>query len=490
MLILSLLAGVFTGCSDDANQSPALVDELALPGDLSDFIAVDFDGDSLREVLAFGCYQRDSIPSRWGAVYSMNNGRLDSAPIIRFDLPDHAVVFDIGDCDGDGKPEVLYLADDGLYSIKIDGLRVEKPKRIIETRTIFFLPTPRFASRWDFFRELSGDDRNIIIIPSIASVSVYYIENSAVKKSDDIFYKLHAHSSAPPIAESRTSNQLGFDFELPFFEFLDYDGDGIEDLYIIDDDSEVDIYIRSFNGSFSDKPVSKPGGRFRDGDIATHTEILARDINGDGLGDLVISSYTGGVKNLESKIEIYLCKTRGGHGDTASFEHTIPNSAGVLFLTDLNHDGRTDMVIPALRIGITALLKMLILNRVDLGLEVFLQQPGGVFPTTPSMSTTISASADLNSGQISFGGNIAASADFNGDRLSDFLIETGDGTLNIYYGSVGNVLEPEPGWTYQLPTPSSIIAEDCDNDGISEIFAFYNNSSTDRDIIRVIHVGQ
>ncbi|MEE9554289.1 MAG: VCBS repeat-containing protein [candidate division Zixibacteria bacterium] len=492
MLVLSLLAGVIIGCSDRPDQNPALIDELRLPGDLCDFITADFDGDSLLEVLAFGCYDRGSIPSRWGAAYFVNGGRFDTSQVIRFDIPDNAILFDTGDIDGDGRPEALYLADDGLYSIKIDRVGADEPRRIIQSKTIFLLPTPRFASHWDFFRELSGNDRNLVIIPSIASIGIYSIQNGVVKKSDDISYKLHAHSSSPAIAENRISNQLGFDFDLPFFEFLDFDGDGIEDLYIIDDDAKVDIYTRSFDGGFSDEPVSSIDGKYRAGNGENNAgiKILPRDINGDGLGDLVISSYTGGIKDLESKIEVYFCRSRGSHDSVASFRHTIPNSEAMLFLTDLNHDGRMDMVIPAFRMGITALLKMLVLNRVDLGLEIFLQQPGAIFPEIPSMSTAISTTIDLNSSQGYFGANIASGGDFNGDRLCDFLIETGDGTIDIYYGSVGNVLESEPGWTYQLPIPSSIIAEDCDNDGISEIFAFYNNAPTERDIIRVIHVGR
>jgi len=464
------------------------VDTLDLPGFLCDFILTDFEGDQSGEVVALGCSDIDSLSTRWGAIFGIKDDRFESSPRTSFDIPSEAVVFDAGDIDGDGSPEILYLASDGLYAMEIDGIAASRPRLVIKTETMFLFPTPKSVSHWDFYKSTKVTGQSIILIPAIDVIRVYDFENGAVSGSHVIPFKTHGHASRARIAENRAARRLGFDFDLPFIDMLDYNGDGINDLYVINDDGDIDIFTRSFDGDFSRQPAIHMAGAFG-GDSNAETEVLARDINGDGLGDLVVSRYTGGVKNLESKIEVYLCKTRGGHNRSPAFEHTIPNSAGVLFLSDINHDGRSDIVITAIRIGMTAMLKMLILNRVDLGLEVFLQQPGGTFPSTPSMSATMAVLADLNSGEINFAENIAVKADFNGDSLRDFLIETGDGVLNIYYGVAGGIFETEPGWIYPLPKPSSILAEDCDNDGISEIFAFYNDSPTDRDIIRVVHVG-
>ena len=49
-LALSLIS--ITGCSGREEPGTASVDELNLPGDLSDFLMADFDGDSHMEILA------------------------------------------------------------------------------------------------------------------------------------------------------------------------------------------------------------------------------------------------------------------------------------------------------------------------------------------------------------------------------------------------------------------------------------------------------
>lgn len=491
-LTLALSLIFISACGKKADQGPATVDELKLPGDLCDFIMTDIDGDSLREIIALTCDTSRTETGRKASVFYQSDHRYGLSPRIVIDLPENAVVFDTGDIDGDGRPELLYLAGDGLYAIAINSDGAGNPKRVITDDSIFLIHTPRSVAYWDFFKPQANTDRSIAIMPSLNVVNIYAISKGIISKSGEIPVQFKARSHGRSVSESRDLQQLAFDFRLPVFEMMDYNGDGIEDLYVIDD-GDVDIYTRSFDGSLSGQPVARTNGRFRQqtGDAVSYADIVARDINGDGLGDLLVSHYIGGVKNLESRIDVYLCRAREGHDSQPSFSRLIKNSAGMALLPDFNHDGRTDIVIPALKIGILALVKMLVLDHVDLGLEIFLQEPGGQFPAEPSMSTTIRASADLNSDNINFGNNIAAGGDFNGDGLCDFLVETGKGNLNIYFGTVGSVLAPEPGWRYRLPgQPSSILAVDCDNDSISEILAFYSGSSSDNGEIAVIHVGQ
>lgn len=491
VIVSAFSLGPFSGCSSEGRMGAASVDELKLPGDLCDFIPVDLDNDSIEEIIAFSCSSNPDPPARWASIFAQENDHFKKAPQMNIELPDDAVVFDSGDIDGDGQPELLFLTGHGLSAIKIGEDGRSDPIRIIEIQTIFQIPTPRSADYCDFFRHLSQGNRDLLIIPTVTGVSIYTSGKDNKIEIGKIPLHFSASISGTAMAESRSHDQVAYNFRLPLFEFIDYDGDGVEDLYVIDN-GDVDIYLRSFDGTFAPEPVSRTNGIFRVDNPGAEeaTEIMARDINADGLGDLIVTRRSGGVKNLESDIDVFPCRARGGHDQIPSFHHSIRNSAGIALLSDLNHDGRLDIVIPSMKTGILAILKILILNRIDLGLEIFLQEPGGRFPDQPSMSNIITASADLNSGAIHFGNNIATSCDFNGDRLCDLLIETGDGTLNVYYGAIGEVISEKPGWTYRIPAPSSVLASDLDNDGISEILAFYNDADADRDIIRVIHVGE
>lgn len=489
--VLIALSVLIVNCSRKETRGSALVCELNLPGDLGDFAMADFDGDSLLEIIALCADDRGPEPARRGCVFYQSEGAYEPDSGVIFDVPPDAVAFDTGDIDGDNRPEILYLSHEGLYAMKVTGGKIESPRPVIEKTTVFHLPTSESVSYWDFYRVSPRSDRAFLLIPTLSGLSVYSVGNRGVAQATDIPLHHRAAARSGGIFEMR--DRIGFTYKyfLPVIEFCDYDGDGVEDIFIIDD-RDVSIFAGNLQGGFEKDPIDRPCDKLwpeARGDD-TDFNVQVRDLNRDGLADLIVSQNRGGIKNLESNIRIYLCEIREGYNETPSFSRNVSNSAGMAYLHDLNNDGRIDIVIPALKIGITALMKMLILNRLDLALDVYLQAAGGRYPDEPSLSTSISALVDLDTGNISFGENIAVTGDFNGDNLSDFLIETGDGTLDIYFGTIGTALARSPGWSYKLPKPSSIMAADCDNDGFSEILAFYGSAQVDSSMIRVVHVGR
>lgn len=488
---LALSSISVTGCSSQEKSGTAFVDELNLPSELSDFIMADFNGDSLMEILALCADGRAPVPDRKGCIFYQSGGAYKSDPDLVFDIPHDAVVFDTGDIDGDNRPEILYLSYDGIFAIKVNDGKVEDPRLVLERTTIFYLPTTESVSYWDFYRVSPRNNRTFLLIPTFSSLSIYSVDNSGVAPVTDIPIKYRAAAISPGISEMRDRMAFTYQYSLPVIEFCDYNGDGVEDMFFIDD-TRMSIYAGTFQGGFVRDPVDCSYEKlWPDADAGdTEFNLQVEDLNRDGLADLIVSQISGGVKSLESNIKIYICNAREGYNEIPSFNRNISNSAGMAYLHDLNNDGRIDIVIPALKIGITALMKMLILSRLDLGLDIYLQGAGGRYPDEPSLSTSISATVDLNAGNIGYGENIAITGDFNGDNLSDFLLETGDGTLDIYFGTIGTVLASNPGWSFKLPKPSSILAADCDNDGISEILAFYGSEEDDRGKIRVVRVGR
>lgn len=467
------------------------MEELNLPSELSDFLMADFNGDSLMEILALCADCSAPVPLRKGCLFYQSGGAYKSDPDLVFDIPNDAVVFDTGDIDGDNRPEILYLSYEGLYAIKVTDSKVEAPRQVVGKTTIFYLPTTESVSYWDFYRISPQNNRTFLLIPTFSSLSIYAVDSSGVAPVTDIPIQHRAATHSAGISEMRDRRASTYLYSLPVIEFCDYNGDGIEDIFVIDN-THMSIFAGTFQGGFIKKPVDRSYEKLWPDAEREYSEfnLQVEDLNRDGLADLIVSQSSGGVKNLESNIKIYLCNVREGYNEIPSFSRNISNSAGMTYLHDLNNDGRVDIVIPALKIGITALMKMLILSRLDLGLDIYLQEVGGRYPDEPSLSTSISSMVDLNAGNISFGENIAITGDFNGDNLSDFLIETGDGTLDIYFGAIGTVLAKSPGWSYKLPKPSSIMAADCDSDGISEILAFYRSAEADRGQIRIMHVGQ
>lgn len=489
-LLIAFLV-LLPGCSRKIRPGAATVEELNLTGDLSDYILVDFDGDDIEELLVFCATGEHPDIIRSGCLFRQEDGKFGSEPIPVFDIPEKAIVFDTGDVDGDGVPEIVYLSTDGMSYFDVAGGNILPGQPLIEEISVFNLRTAESAIHWDFFREILRSDRALCVVPTLEGLSLYTVRNGVVSLSGSVPMGFRASTVTPPLAEFRNMSPLTYCIEVPSLEFADYNGDGIHDMFVMYG-RDVSIYAGNLRGDFGDEPIARPGDELwtEVEDSESENSLQVKDINRDGLADLIYTNNRGNISNLVSNVRIHLCKPRGGYDQVPSFSHDISNSAGMAYIHDINHDGRDDMIIPSLKIGITALMKILILKRLDVGLNIFLQNAGGGYDNEPSLTTNIAASADLNAGNIGLGNNIAVAGDFNGDNLCDFLIETGQGRLDIYYGTVGSVLSDKVGWSYEIPRPSAILARDCDNDGISEIFAFYGGARADRNKIRVIRVGQ
>jgi hypothetical protein len=482
---------LLSGCSRRHKQGEAILEELNLPGDLSDYLLVDFDGDAKDELLAFCAADESSHKARSGCLFRQVNGKFGPEPVAIFDIPEKAILFDTGDVDGDGAPEITYLTTDGMSYFDVTDGNILPGQQLIAEISVFNLGTAESAIHWDFFREMQRGDRALCVIPTLDGLSLYTVRNGSISYTGNVPIGFRASTMAPRMSEFRNMSPLSYCIDVPSLEFGDYNGDGIDDMFVMYG-KDVSIYAGSLQGDYGAEPIARPSEQLWADidDSDSENNLQVKDINRDGLADLVLSNNRGSISKLVSNVSIHLCKPRGGYDQVPSFSHDISNSAGMAYIHDINNDGRDDMIIPSLKIGITALMKILILKRLDIGLNVFLQNASGGYDSEPSLTTNIAASTDLNSGNISLGSNIAVTGDFNGDNLCDFLIETGQGRLDIYYGTVGTVLSDKVGWSYRIPRPSAILATDCDDDGISEIFAFYGQARTDRDKIRVIRVGQ
>jgi len=212
----------------------------------------------------------------------------------------------------------------------------------------------------------------------------------------------------------------------------DFDGDGRMDLAHVEINSisnpggppVVNILFSDANGEFHTIKVSHIGTKDY-GTVSTETRILAGDVNGDGLTDIVVSMMDVVYEADSGLTAVYHSNNRNlemlNHGD-GTFDAsefwfryegemlhcTEPRLYGNAFLADMNNDGMSDLVVG--------------------GGGVMLSHGGGAQPFWAAAGHTLSSTPPALGGYLSNYNYDLLPIDANGDGVLDLaLVYSGTG---------------------------------------------------------------
>jgi len=128
--------------------------------------------------------------------------------------------------------------------------------------------------------------------------------------------------------------------------FLDVDGDGDKDLFLGSSlNSPAQLLLNNGKGVFTLSGVAMPAGAAN----ADAVDIQALDVNGDGRADLVLSYSVFGSGDPTRQIQLLINNGQGGFTDETAGRLPGSIQGGAwsrrVHLTDVNGDGRTDLVL-------------------------------------------------------------------------------------------------------------------------------------------------
>ena len=483
---------IFAACLAAFSASPAFAAEaphynwyaLHLPGQLINSAEEDLDGDGLKDIVAFSIYtdKRGGTYRVVSVFYQRRGGAFTSSPDQSWTLEDDAAVFDIGEVSGTGRKAICFLSPTGMYAYLPSGKGFNiHPTQIIRTENIFAQQDSLDLPRWPFLVE-NGRAPDLAIIPTVSRLLVYSSAGGSYRETGSLPFSTHTDFAENVITGD--TGPLTISHRLPVVSTAPFAGKGSQDLFVTWEDN-ADVFARKPGGF-----AAGPSIRFRPGlgdeskpDLLENTSVQAVDLDGEGRSDLIVTKMTGGVAQTKTLVFIY---RRRGNGFAPRPDQTIVTEGviGPMFI-DINGDGRMDIILPSVRMGINNFITMLTNRQINMNVGIYLQDRSGRFPVRPTNEKAVSFKLDIENLNKKTRPVMVFGRFSKGNPGYGLAVASKDDRVSIYTPDRYSVLSDNPALNLSVDAPSEMAAVDLDKDGVDDLVLTYKKF---KDKARTINV--
>jgi len=463
--------------------------DLNVEGDYIDCVIEDLNADGLNDGLFFHAMRNDGSISRYFSVFYQRANGFNKQADYRFEIAPDAVVYDVADIDATPDKEILFFKNEGLFYYKIiDGRYDASPVLFFKTPSIFKLPDQSFLERLNFARDLNNDGVEEILIPQFHHYVIYSKQPNDIQPNDlqpndlqtEGTYTMTATLDCPvqnSIKSLRGAcRSLISTFLTPNTIIFDYNRDQLNDIVTVHG-NHLKIFFQNAAGQFSNDDsavidfdfditlaytsMSGPGRLHERDRLKDKIGITSlTDLNDDGLLDMIVEKFSmkDGALNPKKQFQVFF-----GHEDPENPhnggifnkvpDHIIINRGLQIYskIVDLNNDGKMDIYIPIIEIGVFNFISMLISGDVEIIVLWYVMDDSGQYRKKPDFELEVTFELDTKGRRFpvsTFGG------DFNGDGCRDFL-RSQDGKLKVHYAPEDGVPREKADVEFEIEIPNN-----------------------------------
>lgn len=432
---------------------------------------VDLDGDGRRDLLQ-GIVR--GIPPDERRILRVRlqgpDGRLPKEPTFDLPMPAGAAAYDLGDLRDTPGSELLILRAHDLLVLSLASRTAPTWVLPIEhATTVGAARDERGLERLPMvFHEFGPEPR--MLVPLFGEMLVLAPDGRTVASLE---VPARANFYVPPhpgFYFGESDIQLFFD--APRLSVGDIDGDGRADI-AASNRHEIAVFLQTPEGSFPSKPsrtialglVSEKDHLRGSGGVTSE----ARDFDGDGRLDLLISNVAGSFTDAHTTTTAYLNQDGTWDRDKpVGVFHSAGAVAGDL-LVDLDGDGRLELVRTEVPMSVLELVEFLITRAADVRLRIH-RFVDGRFEPEPEAQLKLDVPVSFDTFRTA-GFLPSLNADVNGDGRRDLLLGGDGDRIEVRLGGQDPPFQHETA-SQRVNTAGELRVADLEGDGLDDLLIF------------------
>lgn len=479
--------------------------ELHLSGEVRDHVVADLDGDGLLDLAIVLASEDDSetVFDLRTCLQTAERGFAGDCGQTR--IPRQVRAFDIGEVDGRRGAELVAITDEGVRVASFEDGAFGKLGPLVRVNTILEGSEPLEPVRLRFLSDVNDDERDDLILPTLAGPAIYgdAVTGLALLQQIDSPARLTYQMGQEPGKDvnryvHRFTARTQANYTAPDVFTEDFDGDGRLDLITLVGTS-LKVFLQDESGAFAssasaefDRSILPPDER--DNPLAGEA-LTFKDLNGDGMSDIIAMKW--GTSEERTRIDRYIYYARSGIRYPEKPDQVIRSEAAwaSFSISDLNNDGRVDLVVPYFHFAPSQAFKLVTQSEVKLQFRLFLMGADGRYSQDPGkafakVDRRVSLDFEVDVLGMLFGRKsrtagtfnplISFDADVNGDGFRDLIADTGKGKLAFYWGNDAARYSRRPDHVIRYESAVDFDLVDLNRDGKTDILTYYANKDRDQ----------
>ncbi len=495
-VVIAVLVTALLPCDIFAEEEVFKLSTLSVADRLLYLEAEDLNLDGLKDIFIIHRKGLQPEETKWVSIFwQMMDGGFSTAADQSWELDSLAISIDIGNVAGDERMELCILTPTGVSYYSLDGDVYEIDSRVLFNTSDMagMFPSKRTVPVIDFVKDWNGDGHDEVAVFKFNGLSIFHPDSSGAYTIENAL-EMELRTAIGRVRSEGELEQtpgLYMAYSFPSMKLLDFDGDGFKDLCATRQ-GWFRVYMRRQDGFFEAKPAIDHYF-----DVLTQKEkiegianvqTLVYDLNNDGMGDAIVTKQTAkGLSNFRGVINIFNGSPEG-FGDTPEQVIISEGTASALSLIrDVNGDERLDLILPSVKISISAIIRFLVTRSIPINFNIFLLQEDSRFSERPDFTKEVKFKIDFSGDSDTQAMDL--DGDYNGDKRKDFVFGTGETELSIYLGESGHkdrLFSKKPVAKVEAEAYGDMEALDLNNDGYSDITIYYPNSKDKKGMVQIL----